>query len=212
VPEIALSLEEEWFAEDCPVPALLPHQVTALDIARWYAHGLASFGATLSYCDTLRTYLPVWRLPVPERWCFVPRSVEDGAMLCYRSAIREALERGHGSAGAHEIAAVLEQWAAAPPFRHPRLDGVYARLLVDRTLELRVQTAERATAAFEPETGARHQYRVIGRLPRQRRLPPSPPSDCWVREPEWEPFAWDGSDADLIGAYLRHEGAVPTLR
>ncbi|MBB1125058.1 hypothetical protein [Thiospirillum jenense] len=199
-----MSIEAAWFAEDCPIPVLVPHTVTALDIARWYAHGFAHFLSALSYCDALRTYLPVWRLPVPERWCFVPRSLEEAAMRCYRSAIREALVRGHGSASGHDIAAVLEEWAAAPVFHHPGLDGFYAQVLVDRTLELRPRIAVDATG--EPP---RQQYRVIGGVAHQRLLPPVPPGDCWAKEPDWSVFTWTGLGNSLLDAYFRHEGARP---
>lgn len=175
---------------------LLPASVSALDIARWYAHDLANFLLAPSYCDTLRTYLPVWRLPLPERWCFVPHSIEETAMRCYRSAIREALERGHGSTGGHEIAQVLEEWAAAPLFKHPELDGLHAILLPDRTLEL-----QRA------DSQAREQYRVIGAQAHHRRLPPESGNACWTKEPDWQPCAWRQDGQDLVNAFLRHEGA-----
>jgi hypothetical protein len=203
--KITLSIESTWFAEDCPQPVLLPHTVTALDIARWYAHGMASFLPAPSFCDVLRTYLPVWRLPVPERWCFVPRSIEEGAMRCYRSAIREALARGRGSAGAHDIAAVLEEWAAAPVFFHPDLDNICTRILVDRTLE--VSDHERT----ETEIDAKIQYRVINRKPYLRRLPLTVITDCWIREPDWQLYPWSGQTHDLIGAYFYHEGAEKSV-
>ncbi len=117
-------------------------------------------------------------------------------MLCYRSAIREALERGHGSASSHDIAAVLEEWAAAPPFDHPQLDGDNARLLVDRTLELVRYTADQQLE--------RIQYRVIGRRAHYRHLQPTPTS---LREPEWRVYDWDGGTADLLGAYFFHQNA-----
>lgn len=202
-----LSIEAAWFAEDCPQPVLLPHGVTALDIARWYAHDLANFLPTPSYCESLATYLPVWRLPVPARWCFVPRSVEEAAMLCYRSAIREALVRGRGSTGGHEIAAVLEEWAAAAPFSDSRLDGVWARVLIDRTLEIR-DRAERSAA--DPDACPRDQYRVIGAVPHTRRLPPQIQELAVLKEPPWQPLEWPGGGDRLLDVYLRHEGARPT--
>jgi hypothetical protein len=196
-----LTIEATWFAENCPQPVLLPASVSALDIARWYAHDLANFLLTPSYCDALRTYLPVWRLPLPERWCFVPHSVEETAMRCYRSAIREALERGHGSTGGHEIAQVLEEWAAAPPFRHSKLDGLRASLLPDRTLEL---------YRGAPPESAREQYRVIGGQAHWRRLPPESGGTCWSKEPDWKPCSWQQDSRDIVSAFLHHEGARPT--
>ncbi|MBK5970535.1 MULTISPECIES: hypothetical protein [Thiorhodovibrio] len=197
-----MTIESAWFAENCPQPALLPASVSALDIARWYAHDLANFLLAPSYCDLLRTYLPVWRLPLPERWFFVPHSIEDTAMHCYRSAIREALERGRGSAGGHEIAQVLEEWAAAPGFKHPELDGMLASLLPDRTLELRYPDA------LDPDSAVREQYRVIGNRAHHRRLPPDSGNACWAKEPEWAPWHWNDQGKDLVNAFLRHEGAI----
>ncbi|EIC21869.1 hypothetical protein [Thiorhodovibrio frisius] len=220
-----MTIDSAWLAENCPQPTLLPGSVSALDIARWYAHDLANFLLAPSYCDNLRTYLPVWRLPLPERWFFVPHSVEETAMHCYRSAIREALERGSGSTGGHEIAQVLEEWAAAPVFKHPELDGIRASLLPDRTLELRYPDA----LGSDPNTAAREQYRVIGRRAHHRRLPPDSGSTCWAKEPDWAPWVWNqasGNQAsgnqtrgnqgnrsqdgeDIVNAFLRHEGAQP---
>ncbi|MBK1647309.1 hypothetical protein [Rhabdochromatium marinum] len=200
-----MTIESAWFAENCPQPVLLPGSVSALDIARWYAHDLANFLLTPSYCDTLRTYLPVWRLPLPERWFFLPHSIEDMAMHCYRSAIREALERGRGSAGGHEIAQVLEEWAAAPVFKHPQLDGLQASLLLDRTLELRVPDI----FDDDPTAAVREQYRVIGGKAHQRRMPPDSVSGCWAKEPVWVLWHWDPRGEDIVNAFLRHEGAQP---
>jgi hypothetical protein len=204
-----LTIESAWFAENCPQPVLLPGSVSALDIARWYAHDLANFLLAPSYCDLLRTYLPVWRLPLPERWFFVPHSIEDMAMHCYRSAIREALERGRGSAGGHEIAQVLEEWAAAPNFSHRELDGLRANLLPDRTLELRHPDA------LDPDATAcvREQYRVIGSQAHYRRLPPDAGNACWAKKPDWVSHRWDPQADDIVNAFLRHEGAkadIPT--
>lgn len=200
-----MTIEAAWFAENCPQPVLLPGSVSALDIARWYAHELANFLLAPSYCDKLRTYLPVWCLPLPERWFFVPHSIEDAAMHCYRSAIREALERGRGSAGGHEIAQVLEEWAAAPAFEHPALDGLRASLLPDRTLELRHPD----TLDPDPNVGVREQYRVIGKRAHHRRMPPDSGQTYPAKEPEWVPWRWDQHGKDIINAFLRHEGAGP---
>lgn len=124
-------------------------------------------------------------------------------MQCYRSAIREALERGRGSTGGHEIAQVLEEWAAAPAFVHPDLDGMQAGVLLDRTLEIRHPDA----LTNDPAAAVRDQYRVIGGQAYHRRMPPDSGNGCWSKEPDWTAYDWDGTHSDLVSAFLNHEGA-----
>lgn len=70
--------------------------------------------------------------------------------------------------------------------KHPRIDGTWARILDDGTLEMRDPNSGQS---WDPEKKPRFQYRVNedGDLV-ERRLPPASVGDAWVDigAPEWE--------------------------
>jgi hypothetical protein len=72
-------------------------------------------------------------------------------------------------------------------FTHKDLEGTWARLLEDGTLEMRDPNSGQG---FDPEDKPRQQYRIEGWLLKTRRLPPAKIGDRWrgfIDEPWWEP-------------------------
>jgi len=78
-------------------------------------------------------------------------------------------------------------WIARLRSQHPEIDGEWARVLDDGTLELRDPNDGQDA---DVERKRRHQYRVEDGYLIRRTLPPASLGDAWedIGVPEWEPI------------------------
>lgn len=95
------------------------------------------------------------------------------------------------------------------PFRHEHLDGTWARLLDDGTLEMRDPNDGQDP---DPDAKCRHQYRVLGGVLHSRRLPPQAVGDVWRGADGPDPFiavdSWPPIPG-ILDAFWRYHGGDP---
>lgn len=112
----------------------------------------------------------------------------------------------------------LRQWPEGPqigetgerePFQHAHLDGTWARLLSDGTLEMRDPNDGQDP---DPDAKCRYQYRVLGGVLHSRRLPPQAVGDVWRGADGPGPFTpvdgWPPIPG-ILDAFWRYHGGDP---
>ncbi len=94
-------------------------------------------------------------------------------------------------------------------FEHRDLDGTWARLLTDGTLEMRDPNDGQDP---DPAAKSRYQYRVVAGVLHRRRLPPQALGDVWRGADAPDPFiavdAWPPIPG-ILDAFWRYHGGDP---